>query len=181
MQEVSIINKPCWLSLVCFRSSTFSGAQEWFEVNPFATLSIYGCYIKIFSFYVWLFDLDTCAKTWTHWLNPEFVSDHSWMTHQWWVQYRPSLITVTERYFLSCELALEWKVTTGNWVGFTANRKFFGLVDGSCNMCVLKPTQPIPGVPFPQEQGLLGLVKRLVPVLLQGKCKPYFCSTPVWS
>lgn len=128
--EVSITDS----GLNCFRSSTFCGAQEWLEVNAFVTLS-FSCCIKFVRCFgvcggvcvCWVsFFLGSYKKTWLAYCGVlSLVSDHSEPPaqqappHQWWIQYRPSLITVTERYFLSWELVLKWSDSSGKFYQVT--------------------------------------------------------------
>ena len=73
----------------------------------------------------------------------------------------PSLVTMTERYFLSCEFALGWKVTiVGSWAGIIANRKLLGLAGRFYKMSVRSSSHmPV----------LWGWVRDLVPNFFQGK------------
>lgn len=120
--------------LLVQRSSTFCGAQEWLEVNAFVTLS-FSCCIKFVRCFgvcggvcvCWVsFFLGSYKKTWLAYCGVlSLVSDHSEPPaqqappHQWWIQYRPSLITVTERYFLSWELVLKWSDSSGKFYQVT--------------------------------------------------------------
>ena len=77
------------------------------------------------------------------------------------VAYHPSLVTMTERYFLSCEFALGWEVPiVGSWAGIIANRKLLGLAGRFYKMSVRSSSHmPV----------LWGSVRDLIPNFFQGK------------